>query len=742
MTQIDKHQVKLNRELIKATALSQLSVLLAYLLPRGKQQGKQYVVGDIEGQPGNSLVVELESERAGLWHDFATGEGGDIFDLWAQVFNLDVQQNFAQVMEAMTDYLRIPAESAKYTTPSTSATPSLGKPSCEWHYHNVTGDIIATVKRYDLPDGSKTYRPWDAVKKTFVAPDIRPLYNLPAITQAETVILVEGEKCADAVIQAGLTATTAMQGANAPISKTDWSPLKGKHVVIWPDNDTAGLKYATRAAQAVFNAGAASIAMLKIPSDKPAKWDAADAMANYVDIKAFIKGTQTHWQPTATSENKLSLASTLQGFLERYVYIDEKDSVGDLRKRPDRCIAKLQEFKNITANCLHEVLAPTPWNPNKTRIEPIWRAWLTHQGRKNVQGTCYRPKEERLVHDNDGSSWLNQFYLPPFTHTTDEHLLLTFFEHMEYLFHVAEECKWFIDWMAFNLQYPERRCKVTPMHISLAHGTGRGWLVKLMIKLLGSWNCTKTKMSVLCSDYNGFHDYLNNSLFCAIEEVREGGKRYEISDSIRDLLTEDELEINCKYGTKRTQRVYTNFFLMSNHPDALVLTNEDRRINVFFGPSEPKSNAYYTQLYDWLDTVAVDQLFHHLMRRDLSQFNWQRAFDNEAKADMICNNRTPTEILFWDFMETARSPVMTFAQIKYGMRHLAEDGPAEANIDERQLIKLLQHNCRQSKAVKVLGKRMRPWVLNPRKNFTHEQIRTHLAGHEQSVTTRSWSNNT
>lgn len=32
------------------------------------------------------------------------------------------------------------------------------------------------------------------------APDPRPLYNLPAITQSSLVVLVEGEKCADALI--------------------------------------------------------------------------------------------------------------------------------------------------------------------------------------------------------------------------------------------------------------------------------------------------------------------------------------------------------------------------------------------------------------------------------------------------------------------------------------------------------------------------------------------------------------
>lgn len=68
--------------------------------------------------------------------------------------------------------------------------------------------------------------------------------------QAETVILVEGEKRALALIEAGYPATTAMHGAKAPVNKTDWSPLAGKDVLIWPDRDRPGFGYAETASQA------------------------------------------------------------------------------------------------------------------------------------------------------------------------------------------------------------------------------------------------------------------------------------------------------------------------------------------------------------------------------------------------------------------------------------------------------------------------------------------------------------
>jgi putative DNA primase/helicase len=81
------------------------------------------------------------------------------------------------------------------------------------------------------------------------APDLRPLYRLPEISLASTIVLVEGEGKADALAKVGIEATSAMQGAHAPIEKTDWSPLAGKTVIIWPDNDAAGFDYAKAAAK-------------------------------------------------------------------------------------------------------------------------------------------------------------------------------------------------------------------------------------------------------------------------------------------------------------------------------------------------------------------------------------------------------------------------------------------------------------------------------------------------------------
>ena len=79
-----------------------------------------------------------------------------------------------------------------------------------------------------------------------------------------------------------------MFGANAPVDKTDWTPLKGKHIIIWPDNDEAGNKYAKNAEKKLSELGVASLVTLRIPQGKPKGWDAANCIEEGIDVEKSL----------------------------------------------------------------------------------------------------------------------------------------------------------------------------------------------------------------------------------------------------------------------------------------------------------------------------------------------------------------------------------------------------------------------------------------------------------------------
>ncbi|WP_395461539.1 AAA family ATPase [Wolbachia endosymbiont (group A) of Therophilus tumidulus] len=276
---------------LKTQLLQNIRSCLSYLLPNGTFCRNEFQVGDIWGNKGKSLRVELSGSKAGLWNDFATGDGGDIIDLWAAVHRKNAKTEFSEVMVSISEWL-----GKKHTRERRSIKDLEQYMTCSWNYYDENNQVIVIVYRYDLPERKKEYRPFDVKKLSFGEPDIRPLYNIPGILKSNKIILVEGEKCAEALIEKGITATTAMFGANAPIDKTDWTPLKGKNIIIWPDNDEAGKKYAKNAKKKLSELGVASLVVLNIPQNKPKGWDVADGVLEGINVSEFI-GKKSTKQP-------------------------------------------------------------------------------------------------------------------------------------------------------------------------------------------------------------------------------------------------------------------------------------------------------------------------------------------------------------------------------------------------------------------------------------------------------------
>jgi hypothetical protein len=115
-----------------------------------------------------------------------------------------------------------------------------------WTYYTIGGDEFARVARFDLADGSKQFRPIHRIVngwKIGDPPGPWPLYRVGELPDFGAVFVAEGEKACDAARDIGLPTTTSAHGS-AAATKTNWSPLAGRDVVILRDNDQPGLKYA------------------------------------------------------------------------------------------------------------------------------------------------------------------------------------------------------------------------------------------------------------------------------------------------------------------------------------------------------------------------------------------------------------------------------------------------------------------------------------------------------------------
>ncbi len=103
------------------------------------------------------------------------------------------------------------------------------------------------------------------------------LDRLAAAPAGETVFVCEGEKCCDALAAWGLIAVCNDSGAAGKWPEDHDEFFRGRSVVILPDHDEPGGKYAAKVAAALLPV-ASSVKVLRLPG-LPPKGDVCDWIA-------------------------------------------------------------------------------------------------------------------------------------------------------------------------------------------------------------------------------------------------------------------------------------------------------------------------------------------------------------------------------------------------------------------------------------------------------------------------------
>lgn len=319
---------------VKTAALQNIDRVLEHWLPHGKRVdgGKEYTAPNPTrtDKHAGSLKVSLSK---GTWADFATGDkGGDLIDL---VRYLDGGTD-VEACNKLADLLGVSAGTTQgKSSPAKSKAPEwiavqpipaeamskcpakhrqYGAPSKVWIYRDAQGEPVMVLYRFDLgpdeggkprkvfapltwcnrSDGQATQWRWQGLSEP------RPLLRLNELAQRADapVVLCEGEKAADAAaeLMPEHVGTCWPNGSNS-WHKADLSPLKGRDVLLWPDNDASGKACMDTVESKLLEIGAKSVHRLTLevfkrrPTNKggkPAfakggKWedgdDAADALA-------------------------------------------------------------------------------------------------------------------------------------------------------------------------------------------------------------------------------------------------------------------------------------------------------------------------------------------------------------------------------------------------------------------------------------------------------------------------------
>lgn len=245
----------------------------------------------------NSLSIGLGVDGKVLLHCHAGCETSDILDA------LDLSET--DLFQKDDDYSQIPE-------------PEPGK-DIIYSYTDENGGSIARKTRIHGDKARTVWTCWDPDQQKWInGTTINgkkitvPLYNLEGIRQAkpeEPIYIVEGEKDADTLNNLGRCATTAPNGAGSNWSRVEGlNFLYGHSVIIIPNNDSPGRKYAQNAAEALQNDAQVKVIYLQRSwSGMPEKADITDFIkyrhpkAALASLDSMVKLSDDYGEPAKVS---------------------------------------------------------------------------------------------------------------------------------------------------------------------------------------------------------------------------------------------------------------------------------------------------------------------------------------------------------------------------------------------------------------------------------------------------------
>ncbi len=213
-----------------------------------------------------SLAVFIAGEYRGTWHSFEPPEnGGGVLDLIR--YKLGVSNG------AAIDWLK---SELKVDMPERAQPTRLGRLVATYDYFDEQGELLYQACRFD-PKDFRQRRPKDGGGWEWNVKSVRQVpYRLPQILAEpdRAVFVVEGEKDVEALERVGLLATCNSGGAGkwrAEHAKY----LRGRSVIVLPDNDEAGRAHANDVVRSLLDQRPEQVFLIQLPG-LPEKGDVSD----------------------------------------------------------------------------------------------------------------------------------------------------------------------------------------------------------------------------------------------------------------------------------------------------------------------------------------------------------------------------------------------------------------------------------------------------------------------------------
>lgn len=452
-----------------------------------------------------------------------------------------------------------------------------------------------------------------------MATEGRTIYNLESLskTRESTVLVVEGEKAADSYIKQKLYPCTTWSSGAQSVLKNDWKPLLDfQKIILMPDNDDEGFMAMHKLAHHLvedLEVHIDNIHLVTYPDEFPEKWDIADSVPEnssidghtlafnsqrYTEVTPNFKELWKKFIEPDLSEQDKSKKDRLLELSQNIIYIAELDEMLDMKKD---LLTPLKSFDNN-----YGYLKVDKKKPSTFLLEQEPEIF------KRANSFEFNPTRPLGLNDVDGVPIANRYRGPSIKPRAGD--ITIWKDTLNDVFDSETRAYNMEQYFAWCLQNQGSKTLFAPLWISPKKGIGKNWITNLVGQCYGIRNFRPNlKYKHVIGKFNS---WIIGAQFAIINEVflsKNYNKKQELSEEIKDLITEPYIHIEEKFRRGFDYPNTCNFTLISNHEDCMNVADDERRYWVMKLTNQVRLRDYWKPRWDWANEDGGRFLLHHLL---------------------------------------------------------------------------------------------------------------------------------
>lgn len=325
------------------------------------------------------------------------------------------------------------------------------------------------------------------------------------------------------------------------------------------------------------------------------------------------------WEPPKA--NLSPVATLKEGY--QFIAVDQQVEVfkgcvyvRDLHKifTPDGGLLRADQFKAVYGGYVYALDAIG----DKTTTD-AWKAFVESQAMTHprAHSVCFRPEvAPGAIIAEEGRALVNSYVPAPTASVAGDYTPFTAL--LEKMLPNEHDRGVILAYMAACVQHKGVKFQWAPL-VQGVEGNGKTLLIRAVSRAVGDRYTHLPNAQDLGGNGSKFTGWLQNKLFIGIEEVYVSDRR-EVSDAMKPLITNSRIEIQGKGADQVTGDNRANFFLTTNHKDAILKQKKDRRYAVFYTAHQTREDmerdgmggSYFPKLYAWFNGGGYRHITHFL----------------------------------------------------------------------------------------------------------------------------------